>query len=136
MQVSVESTGNLERRMTFQVPAEQLESSVGEVARARVVWTHTPGTQRSRPAEYDADADRWVATWNASGGDAVPPWVGVTYIWEATDTAGNSFQSEPVEVEYADQTREWTRTEGSARSNSGPRRPTTRSFGRRMSRII
>ncbi|MGY0559181.1 trigger factor [Luteimonas sp. A277] len=29
MQVSVESTGNLERRMTFQVPAEQLESDVG-----------------------------------------------------------------------------------------------------------
>ena len=90
----------------------QIESSAGDVARVRVVWTHTPGTQRSRPAEYDADADRWVATWNASGSDAVPPWVGVTYRWEATDTAGNSFESGPVEMEYADETREWIRAEG------------------------
>ncbi|MCZ7540566.1 MAG: hypothetical protein M5U29_11780 [Anaerolineae bacterium] len=42
----------------------------------------------------------------------MPPWLGVTYTWQATDTAGNSFQSEPVSVEYADNTREWTRTEG------------------------
>jgi len=78
-----------------------------------VVWTHTPGTQRSRPAAYDAETDRWVATWEASGSDAVPPWLGVSYVWEATDTAGNRFTSEPVEVEYADETREWIRTEGS-----------------------
>jgi len=102
-------TSNYPQGFSF---SAQLESSAGEVARARVVWTHAPGTQRSRPAQYDAETDRWVATWNATGGDAVPPWVGVTYVWEATDTAGNSFQSEPVEVEYADQTREWTRTEG------------------------
>ncbi|NLC61538.1 MAG: trigger factor [Gammaproteobacteria bacterium] len=47
MQVSVESTGNLERRMTFQVPAEQLESSVGgrlrEMARTARIKGFRPG---------------------------------------------------------------------------------------------
>ncbi len=39
MQVSVESLGNLERRMTFSLPAERLETQVGgrlrEIARDR-----------------------------------------------------------------------------------------------------
>ena len=47
MQVSVESTGDLERRMTFQVPAEQLESSVGgrlrEMARTARIKGFRPG---------------------------------------------------------------------------------------------
>ena len=47
MQVSVESTGNLERRMTFQVPAEQLESDVGgrlrEMARTARIKGFRPG---------------------------------------------------------------------------------------------
>lgn len=47
MQVSVESTGNLERRMTFQVPAEQLENSVGgrlrEMARTARIKGFRPG---------------------------------------------------------------------------------------------
>jgi len=91
----------------------QIASSAADVTRARVVWSHAPGTQRSRPAEYDAAADRWVAAWETSSADAVPPWLGVTYTWEATDAAGNMFKSEPAQVEYADTTREWIRTEGS-----------------------
>ncbi|NLB57299.1 MAG: trigger factor, partial [Gammaproteobacteria bacterium] len=47
MQVSVESIGDLERRMTFQVPAEQLESSVGgrlrEMARTARIKGFRPG---------------------------------------------------------------------------------------------
>lgn len=47
MQVSVESTGNLERRMTFQVPAERLESDVGgrlrEMARTVRIKGFRPG---------------------------------------------------------------------------------------------
>src|SRR5690554_1977338 len=47
MQVSVESTGNLERRMTFQVPAERLESDVGgrlrEMARTARIKGFRPG---------------------------------------------------------------------------------------------
>jgi len=47
MQVSVESTGSLERRMTFQVPAERLESDVGgrlrEIARTARIKGFRPG---------------------------------------------------------------------------------------------
>lgn len=47
MQVSVESTGNLERRMTFQVPADRLESDVGgrlrEMARTARIKGFRPG---------------------------------------------------------------------------------------------
>ena len=47
MQVSVESTGNLERRMTFQVPAERLESDIGgrlrEIARTTRIKGFRPG---------------------------------------------------------------------------------------------
>jgi len=47
MQVSVESTGNLERRINFSLPAEQLESSVGsrlrEIARTARIKGFRPG---------------------------------------------------------------------------------------------
>jgi trigger factor len=47
MQVSVESTGNLERRMNFSLPAEQLESSVSgrlrEIARTAKMKGFRPG---------------------------------------------------------------------------------------------
>src|SRR5690606_38453068 len=47
MQASVESTGNLERRMTFQVPADRLESDVGgrlrELARTVRLKGFRPG---------------------------------------------------------------------------------------------
>ncbi|WP_440975591.1 trigger factor [Pseudoxanthomonas winnipegensis] len=47
MQVSVESVGNLERRMTFRLPAERLESGVGgrlrEIARTARIKGFRPG---------------------------------------------------------------------------------------------
>ncbi|TKS54461.1 trigger factor [Luteimonas yindakuii] len=47
MQVSVESVGNLERRMTFRLPAENLESNVGgrlrEIARTTRIKGFRPG---------------------------------------------------------------------------------------------
>jgi hypothetical protein len=88
-----------------------ISSSAGVLSRARVIWTHAPGTQRSRPAEIDPETGEVVAVWDATGADAVPPWVGVTYHWDVSDTAGNRFETEPVQVEYEDPTREWVRTE-------------------------
>ena len=47
MQVSVESLGNLERRMTFSLPAERLEAVVGgrlrEIARGAKIKGFRPG---------------------------------------------------------------------------------------------
>jgi len=88
-----------------------ITSSAGPLARGRVVWSHAPGTQRSRPAEIDPDTGVLTATWEATGADAVPPWVGITYYWDVTDEAGNFFNSEPGYEEYEDNSREWIRTE-------------------------
>ena len=51
MQVSVESTGNLERRMNFSLPAEQLESGVSGRLReiARTAKMKGFARARSRP---------------------------------------------------------------------------------------
>jgi hypothetical protein len=47
MQVSVESLGNLERRMTFSLPAERLEAVVGgrlrEISRGAKIKGFRPG---------------------------------------------------------------------------------------------
>ena len=55
MQVSVESTGNLERRMNFSLPAEQLESSISgrlrEIARTAKMKGFRPGKIPARVIE-------------------------------------------------------------------------------------
>ncbi|NLX09451.1 MAG: hypothetical protein GXY36_07320 [Chloroflexi bacterium] len=89
----------------------RIESSAGPISRARIVWSHVPGTQRTRPASVDADTGELVATWNATGADAVPPWVGLTYYWDVTDAEGNTLKTTPEYAEYADDSREWIRTE-------------------------
>lgn len=88
-----------------------IQSSAGPVERARVVWSHTPGTQRSRPAEFDLATGQWYVRWKPVAGDAIPPWLSVSYHWEASDTAGNTYQSEGFDEEYTDASREWLRVE-------------------------
>ena len=55
MQVSVESTGNLERRINFSLPAEQLESSISgrlrEIARTARIKGFRPGKVPARVIE-------------------------------------------------------------------------------------
>ncbi|MCD9033265.1 trigger factor [Luteimonas sp. Y-2-2-4F] len=55
MQVSVESVGNLERRMTFRLPAERLENGVGgrlrEIARTARIKGFRPGKVPARVIE-------------------------------------------------------------------------------------
>lgn len=89
----------------------QISSSAGDVESGRIVWSHAPGTQRSRPLEVDANTGVLSAAWTPGVGEGVPPWVGVTYWWEVRDTAGNEFRTEPQYAEYADLSREWIRTE-------------------------
>ncbi len=89
----------------------QISSSAGPIVRGRVIWSHAPGTQRSRPIQVDPVTGRLSAVWEVTGNDAVPPWVGITYYWDVGDSAGNSFQTELQYAEYADLSREWIRTE-------------------------
>ncbi|MBN1200851.1 MAG: hypothetical protein JXJ20_03245 [Anaerolineae bacterium] len=88
-----------------------IRSSAGPIARGRVIWSHAPGTQRSRSAEIDPKTGILTATWIATGQDAVPPWVGLSYYWDVGDADGNSFQTDPVFVEYEDTTHDWLRAE-------------------------
>lgn len=89
----------------------QITSSAAPIERGRVVWSYAPRSQRSRPAEIDPDTGLLTASFDPRGRDAIPPWVGFTYHWEVTDTAGNAFETEPLEAEYEDNSREWIRTE-------------------------
>lgn len=88
-----------------------INSSAGPIERGRVIWSHAPGTQRSRPIEIDPVTGQVSAVWEVGVGDSVPPWVGLTYYWDLGDSAGNSFQTEPQYVEYEDTSRDWVRTE-------------------------
>ncbi|MBN2305816.1 MAG: hypothetical protein JXQ72_15140 [Anaerolineae bacterium] len=94
----------------FQFQAE-IRSSAGPIVRGRVIWSHVPGTQRSRPVNVDPDTGTLTAVWDATGSDAVPPWVGLMYYWDVGDSEGNAFQTEPQYVEYEDTTHDWVRTE-------------------------
>lgn len=87
-----------------------ITSSAGPPVRARVVWSHAPGTQRSRTVEIDPQGELSVL-WEATGADAVPPWVGVTYYWDVSDIQGNRLQTETFLAEYADESHDWIRTE-------------------------
>ena len=55
MQVSVESTGNLERRMTLRLPADQVESQVGgrlrEISRTVRIKGFRPGKVPAKVVE-------------------------------------------------------------------------------------
>lgn len=88
-----------------------ISSSAGSIVRGRVIWSHVPGTQRSRSITIDSVTGALSAEWNVGLGESIPPWVGLTYYWDVGDAAGNSFQTEPQYVEYADSNREWIRTE-------------------------
>ena len=88
-----------------------ITSSAGPIVRGRIVWSHVPRTQRTRPIEVDPNTGMLHAAWEVGVGDSVPPWVGITYYWDVGDSEGNSFQTEPQYVEYEDTGHQWYRTE-------------------------
>ena len=89
----------------------EISSSAGPIVRGRVIWSHAPGTQKSRPLEIDPVTGRLIATWEPGPGESAPPWLGLTYVWSVGDVAGNSFETEPRYAEYADNSRSWIRSE-------------------------
>lgn len=89
----------------------EIRSSAGTITDGRIVWSHAPGTQNTRPVVVDPQSGRLTAEWVPGPGESTPPWVGVTYWWEVVDAAGNSFATEPREVEYQDPGHDWMRTE-------------------------
>ena len=94
------------RGMTFTLKAA---SSGGDITRATLFYQLRSGTRERANAEFDAQTESWVATAYESGG--LPPWIDFDYTWLLTDSAGNTFESEPVYAIYADNTREWQHVE-------------------------
>ncbi len=93
------------------------ESSAGTIERARLLWYRPvlrPGATRHVQVEdvtVDPATGDLVAAWRPDALVMLPPWSLVSYHWELRDAAGNTFETEPQTFEYADHTREWTRSE-------------------------
>jgi hypothetical protein len=88
-----------------------ITSSAGPVVGGRVIWSHAPNRQRSRPIEIDPQTGTLKVVWESNTSERVPPWVGLTYFWRVTDSEGNAFETEPIYAEYEDHSHEWIRSE-------------------------
>lgn len=92
-------------------------SPAGTVARASLIWnrpTQRVGETMSilrETGEIDADTGLITASWQPDDTMMLPPWSQLAYHWELRDSAGNVFETDPVIVEYADNTRDWQRSE-------------------------
>jgi hypothetical protein len=51
-----------------------------------------------------------TAVWNTFA-ETIPPFVEITYYWEVIDSTGETLNTEPVRIEYADATHDWQRLE-------------------------
>ena len=96
----------------------QATSSGGPIVRATVEWQHRehnrpnqPITVRRAEGEIDPQTGLITARWQPSGATAVPPWVGVYYVWKLRDEAGNEYVTERAFAEYSDDSHVWKRTE-------------------------
>ena len=96
-------TSHYPRGMTFTLEAE---SSAGDITRATLFYELRTGLRERENAELDAESGAWIAEpYRVRGG--LPPWVDFNYWWALTDSAGNTFETEPQYGIYEDNTREW-----------------------------
>ncbi len=97
------AVSNYPRGMTFTLEAS---SSAGDITRATLFWELRPGTRQRFNADLDLERGAWVVEPYAVRG-GLPPWIDFDYTWLLTDSAGNTFETEPVYAVYADHTRQW-----------------------------
>jgi hypothetical protein len=90
--------------------ALEASSSAGKIVEANVKWTHAPGYLKRAPGKIDSSG-KITASWDASGGDTMPPWAGVDWNWDLKDEAGNVYETPVQHDEYADTSRVWHRQE-------------------------
>ncbi len=90
------------RGMTFTVEAS---SDAGDITRAVLFIEMRPGTRERANADLNLEDGTWVAALWDTGGQ--PPWIDFDYTWLLTDSAGNTFETEPAYAIYEDHTREW-----------------------------
>lgn len=95
------------RGMEFRVRVTSEDAPIRDVV-LFVRFVHGSGTRAV--AEYEAEADEWVARiWET--GNMQPAWTPLTFSWRARDAEGNSADTEPYPADYADTGREWFRME-------------------------
>jgi hypothetical protein len=86
-------------------------SSGGKITTAMVLWRYSPKTRTRHAAEIDASGTRATYSFQPSGTDGVPQWLGVQYWWVLQDEAGNTYESDHQYAEYSDSLRPWQRLE-------------------------
>jgi hypothetical protein len=92
-------------------------SSGGPVERARLIWNKATLRATETRQVYAIDAElvtksgMYYAAWEPDTTKMLPPWSLFAYHWEFRDAAGNVFETEPVQTEYADTTHGWKRSE-------------------------
>lgn len=92
-------------------------SSGGDIERARLIWNKATLRATETRQVYAIDAEQvtrsgmYYAAWEPDMTKMLPPWSLLAYHWEFRDAAGNEFKTEPVQVEYADTTQDWKRSE-------------------------
>jgi len=93
----------------------QASSSGGAIERVRVIWNKATlrATETRQVYAIDAELDEgtYLASWEPDATQMLPPWSLLAYHWEFRDAAGNVYETEPVQVEYADNTQPWQRSE-------------------------
>ncbi len=95
----------------------KVTSSGGDIVSARMKWLTANQRETtttyvySEEAELNADKQTFDASWEPTRVQMLPPWSALHYYWELRDSAGNTYQTEPVFAEYADETHNWSRSE-------------------------
>ncbi|MBX3062108.1 MAG: hypothetical protein KF726_03980 [Anaerolineae bacterium] len=83
-------------------------SSAGNIVSAAVVYMHNPSSKQRAFGRFDQESGYWIADFSGNG---VPQWVAMDYYWQLTDEAGNTYQTDMVNDNYADTRREWNMAE-------------------------
>jgi hypothetical protein len=92
-------------------------SPAGPIERASLIWNRP--TQRAgetmsifrQTGEIDPASGQIIASWQPDDTMMLPPWSQLAYHWELRDSEGNVLKTDPVVVDYADNTRDWQRSE-------------------------
>ena len=95
------------RGMVFSVTAE---SEGGDIRRVTLLVELVSGSRSRVPAEWDADAEVWIAHPWVSG-EGQPAWTPFTFAWAIADASDTVIETEPFDALYTDPTREWYRVE-------------------------
>ncbi len=102
------ATSQYPRGVVFRTTIETTDDVTIQSATVFLRYESNSGTRVN--ATLDPETGEWVAhIW--ANGEGRPPWTHYRYFWRVTDANGNITETEPIEMDYSDPTREWYRVE-------------------------